>query len=33
VCEDQVLEAVVAALKKAHPYETPAYYAIKTLNI
>lgn len=33
VLEDQVLKAVIDALKKSHPYETPAYYAIKTLNI
>lgn len=25
VCEDAMLDAVVAALKAAHPYETPAY--------
>ncbi len=32
VCEDSKLEEVIAALKKTHPYETPAYYAIKTLG-
>jgi hypothetical protein len=33
VCEDFLIEAVVNALKKAHPYETPAYYVIKTLGL
>lgn len=33
VCEDERLEEVIQALKSSHPYETPAYYAIKTLNI
>ena len=33
VCEDHLVESVVKALKSSHPYETPAYYAIKTLNI
>lgn len=32
VCEDNVVREVIAALKKSHPYETPAYYAIKTLG-
>jgi hypothetical protein len=32
VCEDDLAEAVITALKKSHPYETPAYYAIKTLG-
>ena len=32
VCEDICIQEVVAALKKSHPYETPAYYAIKTLS-
>lgn len=32
VCEDHLLSAVLDALKKSHPYETPAYYAIKTLD-
>ncbi len=26
VCEGSALAAVLAALKKAHPYETPAYF-------
>lgn len=25
VCEDEVIHAVVQAMKAAHPYETPAY--------
>lgn len=33
VCDDEKLEDVIWALKDSHPYETPAYYAIKTLNI
>ena len=32
VCEDAVIRDVIDALKKSHPYETPAYYAIKTLD-
>ncbi len=32
VCEDQYLNAVIEALKSAHPYETPAYYAMKVLG-
>jgi hypothetical protein len=31
-CEDHLFEAVVDAMKKAHPYETPAYYGIKTVG-
>lgn len=33
VCEDELVPAVIAALKSAHPYETPAYYVIKTIRI
>ncbi|HSW93020.1 MAG TPA: NGG1p interacting factor NIF3 [Gammaproteobacteria bacterium] len=29
ICEDDVIRAVVAALKKAHPYEEPAYDVVK----
>lgn len=29
VCEADCLAAAVAALKQAHPYETPAYHVIK----
>lgn len=31
-CEDSVFEAVVKAMKSAHPYETPAYYGIATVG-
>jgi structural toxin protein (hemagglutinin/hemolysin) RtxA len=33
VCVKEHLVAVIAALKAHHPYETPAYYVIETLNI
>lgn len=33
VLEDKVLTQVIEALKANHPYETPAYYAIKTLSL
>jgi hypothetical protein len=33
VCEEDVLGAVVAALVKAHPYETPAYHVLRTVEI
>lgn len=29
ICEETCLEEAVAALKKAHPYETPSYAVIK----
>jgi len=29
VCEDELIQAAVAALKKAHPYEEPAYEVFK----
>ena len=29
VCSAHQIEAAVAAMKQAHPYETPAYYVIK----
>lgn len=32
VCEDRLVKDVIDALKKSHPYETPAYYVIKTLD-
>lgn len=32
VCEQSQVDAAIAALKQAHPYETPAYYVIKTEN-
>ncbi len=32
VCDTEFLRGVVAAMKEAHPYETPAYYAIETVG-
>jgi hypothetical protein len=32
VCEDNLLQAAVAALKEAHPYEEPAYQAWNLLD-
>lgn len=32
VCTDTCIEAAVAALKKAHPYEEPAYHVIRLEN-
>ncbi len=32
VCEKQFLTVAIAALKTAHPYETPAYYVIETVG-
>lgn len=29
VCTPEVIHAVIAALKKAHPYEEPAYHVIR----
>ncbi len=29
ICEDQKIKDVVAALKKAHPYEEPAYAVLR----
>lgn len=29
VCTDEQINNAVSALKKAHPYETPAYYVLK----
>lgn len=31
VVEEKAIEATIAALKEAHPYETPAYDVIKVL--
>lgn len=31
LCRDDCLDGVIAALKAAHPYEEPAYYAVKTV--
>ena len=33
VCEEQLIKAVVAALKQAHPYETPAYEVMALIDI
>jgi len=33
VCEDQNIHAVISALKKAHPYEEPAYDVIAMLDL
>lgn len=33
VCEEPYLHAAIAALKQAHPYETPAYDVVALLNI
>lgn len=33
VCEDHRIKAAVAAMKQAHPYETPAYDVWKLENI
>lgn len=32
ICEENVLSKVIAAMKEAHPYETPAYYAIEVVG-
>ena len=32
-CQKEYLDKVIKAMKEAHPYETPAYYAIDTLNL
>lgn len=33
VCLEEVLESVISALRKAHPYETPAYFITKGINL
>lgn len=33
VCEEEFLIKSIEAMKRSHPYETPAYYAIKTVGI
>ena len=30
LCSNDCLERVISALKKSHPYEEPAYYAVET---
>jgi len=32
VCEDQLIQPAIAAMKQAHPYETPAYDVWKLEN-
>lgn len=32
VCEKKLIRDVITALKQSHPYETPAYYVIETLD-
>lgn len=32
-CEDTAYPAVIQSMLQAHPYETPAYYGIKTLSL
>ncbi len=29
ICRDEILRAVLAELVRVHPYEVPAYYAVK----
>jgi hypothetical protein len=33
VVEDHLIKGVIEALKKAHPYETPAYFVLKGSDI
>lgn len=33
VCEDHLIKEIITALKKNHPYETPAYDIIKLVEI
>lgn len=33
VCDDNVIQQAVLALKQSHPYETPAYQVIKLENL
>jgi hypothetical protein len=33
VCEDHLINQVVAALRAAHPYETPAFHVLKHLDV
>ena len=32
ICDEASYASVIAAMKSAHPYETPAYYGIKILG-
>ena len=33
VCDDEHIDAAVAALKRSHPYETPAFDVIKLISV
>ncbi|MFH1156519.1 MAG: NGG1p interacting factor NIF3 [Pseudomonadota bacterium] len=33
VCGDEVIQDVLLALKKSHPYEEPAYHALKLITL
>jgi len=33
VCSEAILEAVIEALRVAHPYETPAFDVVQTIGI
>lgn len=33
ICEEANLDAIIAALRHAHPYEEPAYSALRLLNV
>jgi hypothetical protein len=32
MCKKEVINEVVKAMRKSHPYETPAYYVIETVS-
>lgn len=32
VCEEKLIEPVLEAMKKAHPYETPAFLVLKPIH-
>jgi hypothetical protein len=32
-CEDHLFPEIVKAIRASHPYETPAFYGIKTVNL
>ena len=33
VCENHLIQEVIAALKASHPYEEPAYHVVRLENI
>lgn len=33
VCEQKALKSAVEALKKSHPYETPAYFVVPIVDV